>query len=412
MLFGLCFFSIPQIRRRFYESFYVVHILLAISYLGLLFWHAGDVLDSWAYLWATLAIWLASWFARAFWHNRSTSIRSKNWFLNCPATVNLIDGSLVRIEAERPANFSFTPGQHCFLRFSSVGPLESHPFTIASAPNDFFTQVINDSISSNGSDVEKGQATSVVKSASNNCGTPGLLFIVKVREGFTRKLASYCDSLGKGSAHATTVALDGPYGGLPYPSIEKRYDSLLLMAGGSGISACLSWLSHIASLTDDTTKIRLRTVSLVWAIREVDSINWVSEELRRAHSSSNNRLQVDIRIFVTGSSTWSPSLLPPGEDQDNGAGTGGSNESNPLDKHESSAGAQRSTMVDAVIRGRPNLAEAVTEAAVSARGRLFVFGSGPAGMNCDLSNACASAQRHVLAGQLPEIGMHIETFDW
>lgn len=41
---------------RFYETFYFSHIIMATFYLGLLFWHAGDSLDTWVYLWATLAI--------------------------------------------------------------------------------------------------------------------------------------------------------------------------------------------------------------------------------------------------------------------------------------------------------------------------------------------------------------------
>ena len=50
VLFGLCILSLPQIRNRFYESFYAVHILLAVTYLGPCFWHGGDTLDSWVYL--------------------------------------------------------------------------------------------------------------------------------------------------------------------------------------------------------------------------------------------------------------------------------------------------------------------------------------------------------------------------
>src|SRR4051812_24178461 len=101
MLFGLCVLSLPQIRRRFYESFYLVHILLATAYLGLLFWHAQNDMDSWAYLWATLAMWLVSLLARAFWFNRSTNI-SNNWFQGCHAVVYATAPDTVRVEVCEP----------------------------------------------------------------------------------------------------------------------------------------------------------------------------------------------------------------------------------------------------------------------------------------------------------------------
>ena len=46
MLFFLSIFSIPYVRARTYELFVHSHILAAIVYLGLMFWHAGDLGDS------------------------------------------------------------------------------------------------------------------------------------------------------------------------------------------------------------------------------------------------------------------------------------------------------------------------------------------------------------------------------
>jgi len=37
--FGLAFLSIPWMRRRFYEAFKYVHIVLGVSYIALLWWH-------------------------------------------------------------------------------------------------------------------------------------------------------------------------------------------------------------------------------------------------------------------------------------------------------------------------------------------------------------------------------------
>ena len=79
MLVGLVFLSLPPIRQRIHEAFYLSHALIAITYLGLLFWHADNLEDSWAYLWATLALWLASYLARLFWFTQPLNVRNE-WF--------------------------------------------------------------------------------------------------------------------------------------------------------------------------------------------------------------------------------------------------------------------------------------------------------------------------------------------
>jgi predicted ferric reductase len=132
-LFAICILSLPSIRNRFYESFYAPHIVLVITYFGLLFWHSGNEMDSWAYLWATLAIWLASWLTRLFWKTKALSIRQA-WFVPTPATITVAAGGAVtRIDVWPSASFAWSPGQHAFLHFHAIAPLDSHPFTIATA---------------------------------------------------------------------------------------------------------------------------------------------------------------------------------------------------------------------------------------------------------------------------------------
>lgn len=134
MLVGLTFLSIPPIRRWAYETFYYSHVLIAISYLGLLFWHAANLEDSWAYLWATLSLWLASWLARLFWYTRPLNLRNE-WFQGATTLLTQLPGGMTKIEVTNPPDdFVWTPSQHCFLRFPSISLLDNHPFTIVSGP--------------------------------------------------------------------------------------------------------------------------------------------------------------------------------------------------------------------------------------------------------------------------------------
>jgi predicted ferric reductase len=117
MLVGLVALSIPYVRHRIYEGFYYAHVLLAITYLGLLFWHAANLLDSWAYLWATVALWLASCLIRAFRYTRPLNLQSE-WLMGAPTTLCQLPGGMTRLEVLAPTNFCHKPAQHCFLRFS------------------------------------------------------------------------------------------------------------------------------------------------------------------------------------------------------------------------------------------------------------------------------------------------------
>ncbi|KAK8199205.1 ferric reductase NAD binding domain-containing protein [Phyllosticta capitalensis] len=373
MLFGLCVFSIRQVRQRFYESFYVGHILLSITYLGLLFWHSGNERDSWAYLWATLAVWLASWLVRLFWCMRSTNVRSP-WFVGAQATVKLLPANLVRIEVERPLYFDLTPAQHCFLRFSHIAVYDNHPFTIASAPT-------------------HGTAEKTTEKP--------LVFLIKVRDGFTRRLAAECE-MSEEHALQTSVSLDGPYGGFPYPRLENRYDALLLVAGGSGISACLPWLSHMAAMT---RQVRLERVTLVWVFREPQSFDWVAQELQQAVQCAGS-VQVHVRLHVTGACDFFCSNAAHAE------------KSVHIDAIRDPR-YERMKAVGEVLAGRPDprddvkMAAAANDAAGEAPGkRLFVLTCGPRGLNDAVANACADEQKSVWRGQVGEVKLHVETFSW
>lgn len=133
-----------------------------MTYLGLLFWHAGNVLDSWAYLYAMLALWLTSWLARTFWDTRPLNIKN-SWFIGAPTTLTQLPGQMTRLEVLAPPDFHHSPAQYCFLRFPSLSPLDNHPFTIASAP----------------------------QSSTQEDKPQTLIFLARTHDGFTKRLSKY-----------------------------------------------------------------------------------------------------------------------------------------------------------------------------------------------------------------------------
>ena len=178
---------------------------------------------------------------------------------------------MTRIDILVPSKFSWRPGQHCFLRFPSLSVFDNHPFTIASVPQ-----------SASG---RQSNRFSEVQTMS---------FFVRSHAGFTRKLSCYTSNNFDGPMHSW---IDGPYGGVGR-SIENEYDTMILIAGGSGITSCLPWLQYISQTMKDRT-IRTSNVKLLWVMRDVASLGWIAHELEEvSHFATPGRVVME--FFVTG----------------------------------------------------------------------------------------------------------------
>ena len=336
ILFGVVVLSLPYVRHRVYERFYYSHIILAVTYLGLCFWHFGQEGDSWAYLWATLALWLFSILGRVLFQNKSFNFTNP-WLTGLPTRLRALPGDMTRIDVLVPSTFSWRPGQHSFIRFPSFAPLDNHPFTIASIPQ-----------SASGRDTKDFSEVRIMS------------FFVRSHTGFTRKLSCYSNNNVDGSLHSW---VDGPYGGIGYP-IENMYDTIILIAGGTGITACLPWLQHIKQLmrmqTTCTTNLKL-----LWIMRDKASIGWVSQELEGVSNLASEGT-VMMEFFVT-------SQHQPDEDLSLGTGKEG------VGVHDRSSHSSRSSCPISGSGpwryGRPNLIQWIPQLLTPARniiiGRSF-----------------------------------------
>lgn len=118
-------------------------------------------------------------------------------------------------------------------------------------------------------------------------------FFVRSHTGFTRKLSCYTSNNIDGPMQAW---VDGPYGGVGR-QIENEYDTVILVAGGTGITSCLPWLQYISLKMKDPV-IRSTNVKLLWVMREAASLGWISQELEEmSHLASEGRVAMD--FFVT-----------------------------------------------------------------------------------------------------------------
>ena len=299
-------------------------------------------------------------------------------------------GDVTRVDIWPSSEFHWKPSQHVFLRFTEIAPFETHPFTVAIA--------------------------------ESTCGSARhLVFLPRARAGFTHKLTSYTQTHASTDSKAvtTSVWLDGPYGGLSR-QLYHRYDALILLAGGTGITACFPWLQDVIIRGQGREcGSKTKRVVLVWAVKKSDSLQWLGEEfgsLGKAKKAS--QVELGIRMHITGGDP--PQL-------DDGASTSHSERSDPVAKEGQLLAVDISSVdkepalsspfrhVNAlgatVHTGRP-IMQNVLQDFVRAGERTMVIGCGPVGFRADLGNAVAGAQSRVLKGEIVELAMHLERFGW
>lgn len=317
LLVLLCTLFKREIRRRVYELSLHAHWLVACGFFAALTYHVYDSLDMQDYMWAALAVWGVQWVHRVL---TSGLARTR------PAHIRRLGSASFEVAVHTKA-YKWRPGQHCFLRFPSVRMLDNHPFTVAS----------------------------VVESEH-------MKFIVVPRGGLTRVLHAALDS----DVAKHKVMVDGPYGGCARDPLA--FGKVLLLATGSGVTATLPYLLHLAAAADGPE------VHFVWIVKHYDDILWVRDELEQALAS--RRVSVEVHVV-----------------------------------HDHAAEAK---LPFAVHFGKPNVLLLVDYFGHLLARRNMVVSSGSASMQRAVSERVAQLQIHVINNcrAVEEVYLHTETFGW
>jgi len=230
-----------------YELFVTLHVPVAIVFLGMMFWHCHNYLTSWNYLFATLAIWLSSYLMRLFYLNWAHPLRM-SWLIGDEAAVTIMPENAIKVTI--PTQMKWRPGQYVYLRMPGISVFENHPFTIASLCSDDFPS-------------EYGP------------GYRDMVLVFRPFGGFTNKVLR--TALEHGPWHTYRAFIDGPYGGMQR-RIEA-FDDVVLIAGGSGITAIVSQLLSLIKKMREGKAVT-RRVHVIWALKRPETMEWFKEELR------------------------------------------------------------------------------------------------------------------------------------
>lgn len=230
-----------------YELFVALHVPISMVFLGMMFWHCHNYLTSWNYLFATLAIWLSSYIMRLFWLNWTNPFRL-SWLIGDEAAVTILPENAIKVTI--PTQMKWRPGQYVYLRMPGISVFENHPFTIASLCSEDFPS-------------EYGE------------GYRDMVLVFRPFKGFTQKVLK--SAVEHGPWHTYRAFIDGPYGGM-HRRIEA-FDHVVLVAGGSGITAIASQLLDLIKRMRDGKAVT-KSVQVIWALKRPETMEWFKEELR------------------------------------------------------------------------------------------------------------------------------------
>ncbi|KAF2689319.1 hypothetical protein K458DRAFT_383975 [Lentithecium fluviatile CBS 122367] len=290
MLVWIVFSSMTPVRGWCYELFVLQHLVSFAVMVGFIYIHTPTEVHN--YIWVPVALF---WFDRvvrilrvlyaniSVFHPKQRRDGQMSGFWACKAEFTPLPHDTTRIVIKNPP-VSWTAGQHVFLSCHSIVPLQSHPFTIASIPEDGKME-----------------------------------FLVKAETGGTRRFFRHAEKTHgvPTSDHscAKTVAIEGPYGCL---RPLRQFDSIVLLAGSTGATFTVPLLQDIvqgwnemASPSRNTSLFKphigavTRHVRFVWIVKSRGQLGWFSEQLSSVYSGFTSLqeklkdIKLELTVYVT-----------------------------------------------------------------------------------------------------------------
>ena len=255
------FTSLGSFRRRFYEWFLALHIVLQVAGLVFLWFHHHT---SRPYVGISLAIFLVDRLVYRLWLKSSTHeatlavledeetiLLSSNWDINPQSPAR-------RLLAQNMQH-GWAPNEHIFISIPALSKkhaLQSHPFTIFSAaPNTHHT-------------IQADQGTHAWFT---------LLIRAQAQSGFTHQLLTFARTHPQ-----TRIRLDGPYGSSHALDLLRSSSTAVLVAGGSGIAVAYPLLYSLLAPSPHDPETTLakpsRSVKLLWITHSASHRLWIPED--------------------------------------------------------------------------------------------------------------------------------------
>lgn len=282
--------SFAPIRRWNYEFFVIQHLITLTGFIAAVYLHVPSEVKTW--VWIPIGLAIADRVSRSLlviYNNLSIFHPKSNWngLWACKATFEPVGSDMTRIIISNPPR-KWTAGQHVMLSCHSIAPLQSHPFTIASIPQD-------------------GKMEFLVKSKSGGSKR----FLRHARKHQTLPLTN--DRTRR--TRMTTVAFEGPFG---YIRPLRQFDSVVLIAGSSGGTFTVplmrdivcSWKADNQGKTPTNWLLSpagaaTRHIRFIWVVKSKEQLGWFAAQLTLVAQDveqlnrDGHEFQVDMSVYVT-----------------------------------------------------------------------------------------------------------------
>jgi NADPH oxidase len=212
--------SFASLRRVAFEFFHFVHIVLAIAILIFAFYHSGIVVPVCASI-----IWGGDLILRrivmpCFWYPRRANIKS-------------LSDDVIELSFPK-TNFYYNPGQYVNIAIPELSIFQWHPFSISSSP-------FQDTVTVN-----------------------------------IKKLGKWSGRLCALAKEKNEVAcwLEGPYGSLAINLGGNRYEIVVLVGGGIGVTAMQSVALQLEREYNEGSR-SMQILYFVWTTKKYDMIEGI-----------------------------------------------------------------------------------------------------------------------------------------
>lgn len=353
--------SWKPIRSLAYEVFHYIHIGLIIVAFSFVWLHLREHYQRY-YLLVAVVLWAlarVSRFVNILYRNSGRGAE------NCMAFIEQMPADAVKVTLHVTRPWTFRAGQSLYINIPHISFWASHPFSIAWADEQTQLQ----------SDVEVGRRSdSTDKHPPQPRGNHSAMYlIIKRRSGMTNSLFQHIEA-NKGRMECKAF-VEGPYG--TTESLNK-YESVLLFAGGVGITHQLSFVKQVLkdyALGQTITK----RVRLIWVIPTIEAVEWIEpwlNEILTEYAHSSHEVALQLSLFVTR-------------------------------YRGDEIKVQEYTQFSDVTLARPNVAALVNQASEQCQGKTFVSvcAGGPLGDDVRVS------VRRLLRKQI-DVSFHEEGFGW
>ncbi|KAH0288442.1 FRE family ferric-chelate reductase [Aureobasidium namibiae CBS 147.97] len=279
----LLLLSVSWLRIKFYEVFLILHVALSVITLVGCFLHTS-IFDARydAYLWPIVVVWVLD---RALRLLRLIScnvqVRLGKQVIRRTHTIASYSkqSGVVRLDVKTDSLFvQPAAGQFYYLYQPSTWQgYENHPFTLGawslegSASDEAGSSLMQHIDAPH----EFDQYDSDLRHSSS---TQTLTFWIRPYDGWTKRLRDEC-LRSPTRTSAPTILFEGPYG---HHCPTSSFDSVLLVAGGTGIASAVPYILEHMSLSK-AGRTNTTHIHLIWTARQASFIQEVfARELRIA----------------------------------------------------------------------------------------------------------------------------------